>query len=363
MLQLFSDVCARFCVPCRLCGSKPPRAQVLRLHEPAGRRQMILLSCVFMMTAVASGKTTDEKAGGQADLARRFPREGGAYGLGHIWFDREPEPVAPEDQGGEDRSVGDAPGPGSVVDDEEDSSRFHLSSSLSQLFIYENHPLRYSNDEPDWHWDGGLSLDLEWQLLDNLSLTPSGGTRWLRYAWHPDSDSDEPFASLQITWNPGGCWLVSARHESFWDLEPGFGPTVYAGHMSSLRLQYDTTVAARPGPFRWQWYAEATRNLAEPSLHDYFGFALGGGTAIRLVPQHLSLQIGAGVSFQKYPRYELAVGRIRQGWNTHASAALVWTPGERIQVSLGLEWMHSAENAGLFRFDYIGVPLAVQISF
>lgn len=318
---------------------------------------------VVILAAPTLSISAPKKAAATSEpVAVLFPREGGAYGLGSIWFDREPvpEPVPQPEGLSPDIQSGKEP---EDVEEPENSLSFDLTWNLTTAGIYETRPAHHASDHPDWHWDTELAPELECSITEHFSISTSAGLRFARFASGPDLDSDEPFASIQATWRFAAHWMTFIRHESFWDLAPGFGEQVFAAHTTDLRLQYDTTDIARPKMLRWQIYTEAAHSFAEPSLHDYFGFAIGGGCAIRLVPQRLRFQIGAGLSYQTYPNYHVDTVHRRQGWNTHTSAALVWTPTDHGQVSLGLDFMHSAENGSEFHFNNLAVPLSIHWSW
>lgn len=301
-------------------------------------RSCVALAACFAVVSSASAKPAGE--------TNRSPREGGAYGLGGIWFDVEPEPEQPASSAKD--ATEEAPG-----------SWFDFTWVVTTAGLYETRPARHASDHPDWHWDTELAPELEWGLSEVFSISASGGMRLARYANEPDLDSNESFGSVQFTWRPAPLWMASLRHESFWDFDPGFAQKVFAAHTTGARLQYDTSAPDNPSPVRWQSYAELAHSFAEPSLHDWFGGAVGGGCAIRIVPRKLRLQIGAGASYQIYPNYEVAGDETRRGWNLHTTTALVWTPGERTRVTFGIDWMRSFENDPEFRFTNISVPLSV----
>lgn len=292
---------------------------------------------------------------------------GGAYGLGQIWFDREPlpDPESTEPKPPQNDWAGKSV---ENVKEPEKAGSFDLSWNLTSAVIYETHPAKYASSQPDWHSDYELSLEVPWTINDHITLTPSTGMRWTRYVTQKDRSSDEPFASLQATWRFADRWMASCRHESFWDYAPldlgtGYANKQFAAHTTVARLQYDTSQPPRISPLRWQSYIEAAQSFAEPQTHNYFGFDVGTGCALRLVPQRLRLEIGAGISYQKYPNYHVETGEIRQGWNGHATSALVWTPCDHVRFSVGVQWMRSRENGREFHFDNMMVPLSVTISF
>ena len=121
-------------------------------------------------------------------------------------------------------------------------------------------------------------------------------------------------------------------------------------HTLFARLQYDLPNPENKHPMRWQFFSEAARSFAQPSQHDFHGAAVGFGNALRLIPQKLTLQTQAGVSYEEYPRFTSRSDGGRRGWNAHAATALVWTPSKHFEISLGVEFMHSAESGRLFQY-------------
>jgi hypothetical protein len=293
-------------------------------------------------------------------FSARFFRDGGAYGLGQAAFGVEPvaKATSKEEEPSLDEDAKGAPPPA-----EEIAPAFaDLSWNIVSMETYETKPAKHADSRSDWHLDSEFSSDITLKLTDEVTLTSSFGFRWIRFSAQRVLSSDEPFAGLELAWQMNDSWKAILRHESFWDLETGFGREVFAAHVTTARLQYDLP-NPNDEPMRWQLYLEAARSLAEPSVHDYYGGAAGFGTAIRLVPQRLRFQIGAGVSFQRYPRFIGEDGATRQGWNTHAACSLVWTPSENVEVSLGMEYMKSAERGQQFHFDEVSVPFAVRLNF
>lgn len=325
----------------------------------------LLITAALAITPVRGATTKNRKSTTAPDTAR-FPRDGGSYGLGGIWFDREPKP---EPVQSEAPAATDQEGPSGMepeeIDDEGTGGGLapDVSWNLSTTGIHETRPAHHASDHPDWHWDSEFAPEAEWSITEHFSVPLGAGLRFMRFASSTDLDSDEPFASIGASWRFAPGWLAALHHESFWDLEPGFGSQVFAAHTTDLRLQYDTTAAESPGPVRWQSYLEAAHSFAEPALHDWYGMGFGGGCALRLVPHTLRFQTGAGVSFQKYPNYHVNASEVRQGWTTRLTGALVWTPTAHAQVSLGIDFLQSAENGVEFRFTNIAVPLVVSWSW
>ena len=296
---------------------------------------------------------------------------GSASWLGKAWFTREKSATELEDEEDAEEEAerqqelaakGLAKTPATVVPAKKASLPFELSCTITNSLVYETRPAKIADSRPDWRWGGELALELEWEVSDTVTITPSLGVASMRYASRSALDAEEPSAGLLVAWKLDKAWTVSFRMESFWDLTPGFGTREFAAFGTVARLQYDLPNPGNKSPMHWQFFGEAARSLAQPSDNDFYGFALGVGNALRLVPQKLTLQTQAGVSYADYPRFNAGLVE-RQGFNSHAACALVWSPSKTVSVSLGIEFMRSAETGPRLRFDDVSVPLAVKISF
>ncbi len=290
--------------------------------------------------------------------------------LGKAWFTREKSAEEIENEEDEEEAQQkqttptDSSKAGAPATNAEKKSIAHdLSCTIGNSFIYETKPAKIAGSRPGWRWEGDFSLELDCEVSDTVTITPATGVTFIRHFSQRTLNSEEPYVSLLVAWNVDPAWTASLREESFWDMAAGFGAREFAAHAFFARLKYDMPNPENKSPHRWQFLAEAAQSFAQPSEHDYHGFALGAGHALRLVPQKLTLQTQAGTSYEEYPHFHSETNQLRRGWNTHAATALVWTPSKHVEVSIGIEFMHSAETGRLFRFNDLSVPLTAKFSF
>jgi hypothetical protein len=315
---------------------------------------MRLLIAILLFPAVLLSAATPKKAQKSRRLgnSRRSFGQSNNTSANQTGDDTNAGPTLKQDVDAKSVLVPAAPEP-SVID---------WTWELNSFANYESKPAKQLSSQKDWHWDTEASISPAWRISKQVTLTAQVGQRWFRYQQQHDLESDEPFTGLELAWKFAPYWTLALQHESLWDLVPGYGAQLFASHTTTLHLQFDLPNPSDKSPFTWQFSTDVAHATTHPNEQDFTGISMGAGCEVRLVPERLKLQMSASAAWQHYPHFVLEK-RTRQGFDYHVVTALVWSPCAHAEVSVGIEYMRSAENGTEYRFNDITVPLGVKITF
>jgi hypothetical protein len=233
------------------------------------------------------------------------------------------------------------------------------SVSASAGAAYVNHPGNVIDTRADLCTELLLAGEKDFALGRDLALTFSLGLSRLRYSAQSSRNTDEAYAGLFLAWKATSHWRLSLGESKSWDLVPPVQSVDSSTRVDDLRLQYDAPAHATP--LRWQIFADLVSSHASAPTQDFHGLAVGLGTAVQAGAQ-VGLHLLGGLAAVRYPGFNLPDGSRREGVDLFLGAAAVWHPQPAIEASLGVTLRRYDENAPVFRFDVVQVPLLLTLS-